>query len=110
MDEASRCHRIGFMKKGRLIVEDTPSNLRALLTGRVLELRGNPINVLRHVAHLDGDVEDVAAFGDKLHIRVREGKSDYVIKRLPDEVTAAGGTLTGLRAIPSTLEDIFISL
>ena len=29
MDEASRCHRVGFMKMGKIIAEDTPSNLRA---------------------------------------------------------------------------------
>jgi len=110
MDEASRCHRVGFMKAGKIIVEDTPSNLRARLNGRVLELRGNPINVLRHVAHQDEDVEDVAAFGDKLHIRAREGKSDLIMSRLPDEIKSAGGTLTELRAIPSTLEDVFIAL
>ena len=28
MDEASRCHRVGFMKAGKIIAEDTPSNLR----------------------------------------------------------------------------------
>jgi len=110
MDEASRCHRVGFMKQGRIIAEDTPSNLRTRLNGRVLELRGNPINVLRHVAHQDADVEDVAAFGDKLHVRVREGRSDLVIKRLPAEIKSAGGELTELRAIPSTLEDVFIVL
>ncbi len=110
MDEASRCHRVGFMKKGKIIVEDTPSNLRARLNGRVLELRGSPINVLRHVAHQDEDVEDVAAFGDKLHIRAREGKSDLIMGRLPDEIKSAGGVLTELRAIPSTLEDVFIAL
>ena len=110
MDEASRCHRVGFMKKGKIIIEDTPSNLRARLTGRVLELRGNPINILRHVAHEDEDVEDVAAFGDKLHVRVREGKSDLIMQRLPEEIKSAGGVLTELRAIPSTLEDVFIAL
>ncbi len=110
MDEASRCHRVGFMKKGRLIAEDTPSNLRARLSGRVLELRGDPINMLRHVSHQDEDVEDVAAFGDKLHVRVREGKSDLVIKRLPKEIKSAGGTLIDLRIIPPALEDVFIAL
>ena len=34
MDEASRCHRVGFMKSGRIIAEDTPSNLRSRLAGR----------------------------------------------------------------------------
>ncbi|MBI5353501.1 MAG: ABC transporter ATP-binding protein [Chloroflexi bacterium] len=110
MDEASRCHRVGFMKKGKIIVEDTPSNLRARLNGRVLELRGNPINILRHVAHQDEDVEDVAAFGDKLHVRVREGRSAIIMKRLPKEIKSAGGELTELRVIPSTLEDVFIAL
>jgi ABC-2 type transport system ATP-binding protein len=110
MDEASRCHRVGFMKAGKIIVEDTPSNLRSRLNGRILELRGSPINKLRHVAHQDEDVEDVAAFGDKLHVRVREGKSELVMQRLPDEIKSAGGVLTELRAIPSTLEDVFIAL
>jgi ABC-2 type transport system ATP-binding protein len=110
MDEASRCHRVGFMKKGKIIAEDTPSNLRARFNNRVLELRGSPINTLRHVAHQDEDVEDVAAFGDKLHVRIREGKADLIIKRLPDEIKSAGGVVTELRIIPSTLEDVFIAL
>ncbi len=110
MDEASRCHRVGFMKAGKIIAEDTPSNLRARLNGRVLELRGSPINVLRHVAHQDEDVEDVAAFGDKLHVRIRADKSELIINRLPDEIKAAGGTITNLRVIPPALEDVFIAL
>lgn len=110
MDEASRCHRVGFMKAGKIIAEDTPSNLRARFNNRVLELRGNPINILRHVAHQDEDVEDVAAFGDKLHVRVREGKSDLIMQRLPDEIKSAGGTLINLRVVPPALEDVFIAL
>ena len=110
MDEASRCHRVGFMKAGKIIAEDTPSNLRARLNGRVLELRGSPINVLRHVAHQDEDVEDVAAFGDKLHVRIRAGKSELIMGRLPDEIKSAGGTLIDLRVIPPALEDVFIAL
>jgi ABC-2 type transport system ATP-binding protein len=110
MDEASRCHRVGFMNSGRLIAEDTPSNLRARLNGRVLELRGDPINTLRHIAHQDADVEDVAAFGDRLHLRVRENKSQEILNRLPEEIRAAGGTIRELRAVPPVLEDVFIAL
>ena len=110
MDEASRCHRVGFMQAGRIVAENTPSNLRARLAERVLELRGQPLNLLRHVAHQDADVEDVAAFGDRLHLRVREGASKTIIERLPDEIRSAGGTLTELRSIPPALEDVFIAL
>jgi ABC-2 type transport system ATP-binding protein len=110
MDEASRCHRVGFMKLGRIIAEDSPSNLRARLAERVLELRGSPINTLRHIAHHDEDVEDVAAFGDKLHLRVKEGRSQAVIERLPGLIAAEGATLIELRLIPPALEDVFIAL
>ena len=110
MDEASRCHRVGFMKNGQIIAEDTPSNLRARLNGRVLELRGGPLDVLRRVAHSDADVEDVQAFGDRLHIRVSEGTSKAVLKRLKKEITEAGGHVDELRSVPPGLEDVFIAL
>jgi ABC-2 type transport system ATP-binding protein len=110
MDEASRCHRVGFMKGGRIIAEDTPSNLRARLKDRVLELRGSPLNLLRHVAHRDEDVEDVQAFGDRLHIRVGENKAQDVLSRLKSQIRSEGGHVDRLRAVPSTLEDVFIAL
>lgn len=110
MDEASRCHRVGFMKNGQIIAEDTPSNLRAQLNGRVLELRGSPLDILRHVAHEIEYVEDVQAFGDRLHIRVKEGKSKEVLNRLKTEIKQAGGHVDELRSVPPVLEDVFIAL
>jgi len=110
MDEASRCHRVGFMKNGRIIAEDTPSNLRARLNGRILALRGSPINVLRHVAHKDVDVEDVQAFGDRLHIRVGENKAQDVLSRLRSEIGSGGGHVDELRIVNPVLEDVFIAL
>ena len=110
MDEASRCHRVGFMKNGKIIAEDTPSNLRSLLNGRILELRGSPLNTLRHAAHTDEDVEDVQAFGDRLHIRVRDDKAKQVLRRLKSSIKAAGGHVEELRMVPPALEDVFIAL
>lgn len=110
MDEASRCHRVGFMKNGRIIAEDSPSNLRARLNGRILELRGDPINTLRHIAHQDEDVEDVAAFGDKLHLRIKDGSAKSVLSRLPNKIQKQKANLIELRSIPPALEDVFIAL
>ncbi len=108
MDEASRCHRVGFMKDGRILAEDTPSALRSRLADRVLELRGEPLNLLRHAAHQDPGVEDVAAFGDRLHLRVYPGEAEAVLRRLPESVRLAGGSVLDLRRIPPALEDVFI--
>lgn len=110
MDEATRCHRIGFMREGQIIAEGTPSELRATLSGRILELRGEPISLLRKIAHQDEDVEDVQAFGDRLHVRVGEDKAEIVLNRLRSWIRSEGGEVTDLRSVPPVLEDVFIAL
>jgi ABC-2 type transport system ATP-binding protein len=110
MDEAGRCHRVGFMRHGQIIAEGTPSQLRARLDGRVLELRGSPLKLLRRISQNDPDVEDVRAFGDRLHLRVVDKKAEIVLKRLPSHIKKEGAKVDGLRIIPPVLEDIFIEL
>jgi ABC-2 type transport system ATP-binding protein len=105
MDEASRCHRIGFMQKGHIIAEGTPSQLRKALEGRILELRGGSPFQMRERAKQLQDVEDVRIFGDRLHLRVAPGKMEPVQKILRRDHLAIE-----TRPIPPTLEDVFILL
>jgi ABC-2 type transport system ATP-binding protein len=110
MDEAARCNRVGFMRHGKIIAEGTPSELRVMLKDRILELTGKPIKLLRRIAQQDEDVENVGAFGDRLHLRVREDTAQAVMNRLPSAIRSEGGELTRLRSIPAQLEDVFIYL
>jgi ABC-2 type transport system ATP-binding protein len=110
MDEAARCHRVGFMRHGKIIAEGTPSELCAMLKDRVLELSGTPIKGLRAIAQKDADVEDVRAFGDRLHLRVKQDKAQVVIDRLPLEIQSQGTQVNHLRSIAAQLEDVFIYL
>ncbi len=110
MDEASRCTRVGFMNRGRLITEGTPGQVTAYLNGRVLELVGKPLDTLRHVAAADPDVEDVQVFGDRLHLRVKTDRAESIIGRLPDALKAQGVSVQRIRSIAPTLEDVFIEL
>ena len=110
MDEAARCTRVGFMQHGQLIVEGTPQDLRQRLNGRVLELRGEPLLLLRSLARADTDVEDAQMFGDRLHLRVAPGASERVIDRLQALVPAMGGQITSLRVISPLLDDLFIAI
>jgi ABC-2 type transport system ATP-binding protein len=110
MDEASRCHRVGLMRKGKLIAEGTPSELRLGLMGRILEMRGQPPMQLRpELEKLDG-VEDVRIFGDKLHLRVTAGKTDAVLSALALAYPAGADSGVQVRLVPATLEDVFIAL
>ncbi len=110
MDEAARCHRVGFMKKGRVIAEGTPGELRTLLDERIIELDGEPLPLLKQIAAQESGVEDVQAFGDRLHIRVGKEQPQAVIQKLGNSIRAGGGRLAGARLVPPVLEDVFIYL
>lgn len=110
MDEASRSTRVGFMKQGRLLVEGSPDELQMRLEGRVLELRGEPLPLLRSLASADADVEDVQMFGDRIHLRVRAGALEQVSSRLEKTISADQGVMTSLREVTPQLEDIFMEL
>ncbi len=110
MDEAARCHRIGFMRHGEIITEGTPGQIRNLLDQRILELRGSPLPLLKQISAQSGDVEDVRSFGDRLHLRVKAGQSGAVIKELEQSIPLGGGNFIGARPIPPVLEDAFIYL
>ena len=73
-----------------------------MLKDRILELSGNPIKQLRHIAQKDEDVEDVRAFGDRLHLRVGEDKAQVVIDRLPSEIRSEGAELNSFAKHPSS--------
>ncbi len=110
MDEAARCARVGFMRQGSLLVEDTPGALRKRLDNRILELYGQPLSLLRRVAQADPQVEDAQMFGDRLHLRVQPGAIQATIDRLSQAIPGAGGQLSQARPIPPGLEDVFIAL
>jgi ABC-2 type transport system ATP-binding protein len=107
MDEASRCHRIGFMRGGKIIAEGAPSQLRSTLDGRIVEVRGASLNEMRQsVKKMDG-VEDARLFGDKLHLRVQPGAADLVIAAVS---SSRGEMPVEARLVSPTLEDVFIML
>lgn len=110
MDEASRCTRVGFMKNGRLLLEDTPDILRKRLTDRVIEVRGEPLPLIRRLAAEDADVEDAQMFGDRVHLRVKAGEVEQISNRLESQIMINHGTMTHLRVVPPQLEDIFMEL
>lgn len=109
MDEASRCTRVGFMQQGKLLVEAPPDVIRNRLTGRIVEVRGKPLSLLRDLAASIDDVEQAHRFGDRLHLRVQAGRAGLVIRRLKHEVHLHDAETTVIRSITPQLEDAFIA-
>lgn len=110
MDEAARCQRIGFLMKGRFLVEGTPETLRQRLKDRVIEVRGRDLRRLRDLSQNDPDVQIAHLFGDRIHLRVNSGQSKSVLNRFQRTAREAGLDGVQLRSINPQLEDVFMAL
>jgi ABC-2 type transport system ATP-binding protein len=106
MDEAVRCHRIGFMRAGRLLVEGSPESLRRTLDGRIVEVRGDDLPALRQLIARQQGIGNVQRFGDRLHLRTGSGMAQTVAASLLSLDTR----IHAARSIPAQLEDVFIAL
>jgi drug efflux transport system ATP-binding protein len=107
MDEADRCHVVGFMRAGKLLASDTPRNLQKLIPGVVLEVQAAP----RHAAEvalrgLPG-MRDVQVFGDRLHVVAAAAPGEEDLRR---QLEGGGATLHTVRVIPPAMEDVFMHL
>jgi ABC-2 type transport system ATP-binding protein len=107
MDEASRCHRVAFLHRGRTLVEGTPTELRAPLEGRMLEISGAPANqVVTWLEALPG-IEETRVFGATVRLRVPPGGTQDAVNRIEEIARrrAAPGLL--VRPVSPSLEDVF---
>ena len=110
MDEAARCTRVGFLQRGRLLIQGPPEKLRLRLEGRILELHGEDLPRLRMLVKNDPDVEDAQMFGDRLHLRVRPDRAEAVQARLQVLLAREGVAEYRLRGVAPQLEDLFIAM
>jgi ABC-2 type transport system ATP-binding protein len=107
MDEAVRCTYVGFMSAGELLVADSPNNLRNLLRGRVLELRGGALASLAERLAGTAGVEEVRMMGGRLRLRCAAGMLDRVKRDLEHMRAAAEIEISGIQLAPPGLEDVF---
>ena len=107
LDEAERCTRVVLMHRGRVLADDTPVALRALLPGRVFEVEGSPrAAVADALAGVPG-VFDVQPFAARFHVRCAAGVDAGDLR---SALLAAGVTVAELRPTTAGLEDTFLHL
>lgn len=108
LDEAERCSRVALMDRGRVMVADTPQNIRMQMEGEVMEIVCSELRRAGGLIRTMEHVRDVQAFGDRLNIVVDDHRRDYpaVERALRD----AGVVISDHRVVNPSLENIFISL
>jgi ABC-2 type transport system ATP-binding protein len=107
LDEAERCSRVALLHEGRLLALDRPAALQQQLEGTMLEVIAAPIRRALDVLRSSLGSDRVQLFGDRLHVHV---SSSATPEDVMSPLSAAGIDDVQLRAIPASLEDVFIDL
>jgi ABC-2 type transport system ATP-binding protein len=109
LEEAEQCNRLGFMVAGELLVEGTPSEIKARQKGHLLEFR---VDQPQHAADLlksETQHWRVALFGKRLHV-ITDGDIDAGIRENTERLEAGGVQVIEAREGRLSLEDVFISV
>lgn len=109
MDEAEYFDQIGFIYRGELIANGTPSELKRSLTKEtVLELHcENPAIAMLFLKELPY-IKDVSFFGEGLHIVV--ASKNNIADKIKEHLEGEHIKVYSLREIEPSLEDVFVSL
>ncbi len=130
MDEATHCHRLGFIYDGRIIAEGTPHQIRTdCMTQRILEVRVDAGDVDGVLGALESDTAVAEAYlsGATLHAVVGEmgaaagcapGGEEAMAGEgaredagpLAARLHAAGFSAVEVVPVEPTIEDVFVHL
>lgn len=108
MDEAERCHTVGILNQGHLLIGGPPSELEARLPFQIMEVKARPRRALREVVAAGQHVLAWRAVGDRLRLAVADPLEAQ--QHLAASLDQAGATTSILRQARPTMEDVFIHL
>ena len=106
LDEAERCARVGLMHKGKLLACDTPSGVKGLMKGTLLEVRCPEARKAALLLKPSG-IGSVAIFGDRLHVVVQD--PDLGRAAVASALRGAGLVCEEISVAEPSLEDVFTS-
>lgn len=112
MDEAERCSHVAYIYFGRLIADGTPEALKSLPevspagTRRVEITAPEITRALRLARELPG-IRSATVFGQSIHALVEE---QFDLADLESQLASRGITVSEIRALAPSLEDVFVEL
>lgn len=107
MDEASRCDRIALILEGKFIGSNTPQGIIDDYSEILWSVIGGKMSTLLSALRNHPKVKSSFAFGDKLHITVKEGLQTFDLKQ---DLLNKGFNNVCIDPIQPTIEDCFMAL
>jgi ABC-2 type transport system ATP-binding protein len=107
MDEAARCHKVGFIFEGQILIYDSPPRLIDSIKDGIVELAAPFAGSIKALADFSG-IKSVHPFGEMLHVVFDTEVTDIAaIKRRLEEARIV---FQSLKRIKPSFEDAFLAL
>ncbi|MBV9305911.1 MAG: ABC transporter ATP-binding protein [Acidobacteriaceae bacterium] len=107
LEEAEQCNRLGFMVAGELVVEGTPSGVKAEQGGHLLEFIVDQPQKAADLLKTKEERWRVSLFGDRLHV-ITDEEVDAGIRTVTDKLKSVGIDVREAHEEEYSLEDVFI--
>jgi len=108
MDEADRCSRVGLIYEGKLIICDSPRQIKNELPGEMVEFLTDEWQKAKTIVEKLPGVLEAQTYGEALHLLVDDG--DKRLKQITETLAKKGIRFRGARVAPVRMEEAFISL
>jgi ABC-2 type transport system ATP-binding protein len=108
LDEAERCTTVAMMNAGKILVADSPQNLKKIMTGTIVELVCSDIRRAASLLKGESAAREVQAFGDRLNVVVDDEKKD--IRTIVALLKKNAVEVMDRRVVSPSLENVFISI
>ena len=107
LDEAERCHRVGLLYGGRMLLCDRPEELKKRFPGEILAVHTAQAEQVRKVLTGAPGVRSALLVGDHVHLFVDD--SARRIADLRARLESAGAAYDSFQAVGASIEDLFVS-
>ncbi|OUL21966.1 ABC transporter ATP-binding protein [Nostoc sp. T09] len=108
LEEAEQCNRMGFMVAGEIVVQGSPSEIKAAQPGQLIEIVTDKTQDASNLLKTQLAPWRVSIFGDRLHLVLDHPNSDIPLIRSIFQTNDIN--IHSLRPIPFSLEDSFIGI
>ena len=108
MEEAERCNNLVIISRGKLLRSGKPSELKAEVHGKVVEIECFPLMKASKVFGAIPGITGVTAYGTTLHLNLSDGHE--LIAKIEEAAKKEGIRMSSPKPIPASLEDVFAAL
>src|SRR5467141_4808245 len=112
MDEAERCSHVDYIYYGKLIADGTPISLRELPDVQPpgtlrIEIATPEVTRALRIARTIPDIRSATIFGQSIHALIEDR---FNLNDLREQLMKNGITVTEIRPLAPSLEDVFVEL